>query len=286
MVKKIHHTTEVLLPFENNNRKCLMDITFVKNGEPKPIIFFIHGFKGFKDWGYWHLMAQQFAEAGYVFLKMNLSHNGTTPEQPSNFADLEAFGRNTISKELFDVKSAMEWLHGQHDFDEEIDLKKIGLIGHSRGGGTALLYAAQDERIKAVATWASISSFKGRWSQDQLDFWKKEGVLYIENSRTKQQMPLYYDIVTDFLENEEDYSIDNALEELDIPLLIVHGTADPTVEIREAHELRDWKPDSVLHIVTDGDHVFGGSHPYNKNELPPHAQEVYDVTSTFFNVLK
>ena len=94
----------------------------------------------------------------------------------------------------------------------------------------------------------------------------------------------YYDIVNDFLENEEEYSIDNVVDDMDIPLLIVHGSADLTVAVQEAHDLRDWKPDSVLHIIEEGNHVFGGSHPYGKSELPEHAQEVYEVTQKFFNI--
>ncbi|WP_435524823.1 hypothetical protein [Chryseobacterium indoltheticum] len=36
-------------------------------------------------------------------VKFNFSHNGTTVEDPENFADLEAFGNNNYSKELSDL---------------------------------------------------------------------------------------------------------------------------------------------------------------------------------------
>ena len=48
-------------------------------------------------------MADRFADAGFVFVKFNLSHNGTTIEHPIDFVDLEAFGNNNFAKELDDL---------------------------------------------------------------------------------------------------------------------------------------------------------------------------------------
>ena len=39
----------------------------------------------------------------------------------------------------------------------------IGVVGHSRGGGIAVLQAASDPRVRALVTWAAISSVE-RWS--------------------------------------------------------------------------------------------------------------------------
>jgi hypothetical protein len=59
-----------------------------------PLLIFCHGYKGFKDWGGWSLMSQDFAKSGFAFIKFNFSHNGGTMEQPIDFPDLEAFGHN------------------------------------------------------------------------------------------------------------------------------------------------------------------------------------------------
>ena len=79
---------------KHHNRSITYDIRYIENGQPKPILIFVHGFKGFKDWGPFNLVSEYFADLKYVFLKFNLSHNGTTPEAPLEFADLEAFGEN------------------------------------------------------------------------------------------------------------------------------------------------------------------------------------------------
>ena len=82
-----------------HSKPILADVFFKENNQPKKVVVFCHGYKGFKDWGAWNLMAEEFAKAGFFFIKFNFSHNGGTPEQPIDFPDLEAFGNNNYTKE-------------------------------------------------------------------------------------------------------------------------------------------------------------------------------------------
>ena len=134
---------------------------FMPTNSHAPIILFMHGFNGFKDWGHFDLIAQKFAEAGFCFVKFNTSHNGTTPAEPEAFADAEAFGQNNYTKELYDLKVMIDLiLDDRADLFYGCDQTGVYLIGHSRGGGIVLLQAAEDTRIKAVTTWASVSECK------------------------------------------------------------------------------------------------------------------------------
>ena len=81
-------------------RIILIDLTFDDSLKNAPLVIFAHGFKGFKDWGTHNLVANYFAERGYRYLKFNFSHNGTTTDKPTEFADLIAFSDNTFSIEL------------------------------------------------------------------------------------------------------------------------------------------------------------------------------------------
>mgnify|MGYP000221090702 CR=1 FL=1 len=83
----------------DERRPIVYDLYFEENALQKPIVIFCHGYKGFKDWGAWHLVAETFAKKGYFFLKFNFSHNGGTIEQPIDFPDLEAFAQNNYTKE-------------------------------------------------------------------------------------------------------------------------------------------------------------------------------------------
>lgn len=94
------------------NRSFLADARFAEDGRPKPVVVFAHGFKGFKDWGHFNQIAEAFARRGFGFVKFNFSHNGTTPEHPLDFADLEAFGQNSHGKELDDFGAAVDAVAG------------------------------------------------------------------------------------------------------------------------------------------------------------------------------
>jgi len=266
-------------------RPFLLDIYLQRDQQPKPIVLFAHGFKGFKDWGHWHLIAEQFAQAGFLFIKFNFSHNGTTLAAPTDFADLEAFGHNNYSKELADVSALMTWLHrGSNELPSgEFDLRYLFLIGHSRGGPIAMLHALEDPRIAAVAGWASVSSLAYAWNgQEMIEHWEKQGVYQVINGRTGQEMPIYYQMYQDFLARREFFNLKRRLPQMEQPLLLVHGTEDPAVPEAAAHELKRWKEDARLHLIEGADHVFGGKHPYESSRLPAHSKELAEVTIDFF----
>ncbi|MGB0523638.1 MAG: alpha/beta hydrolase family protein [Flammeovirgaceae bacterium] len=271
-----------ILKSKHNDRAFTLDVRWKISEYHKPAILFVHGFKGFKDWGPFNVMANYFAQAGFVFAKMNLSHNGTTVEHPLDFADLEAFGHNNFSIELDDVEVAIDYLTTAAQ-KIPIDASSIYLIGHSRGGGLVLLKAREDRRVKKVCTWAAVSDYVDFLSKNtDVEKWKTEGVKYIWNGRTKQDMPLYYQIFEDLQANLERFDILKAASELQQPLLVVHGMDDETVRLKSAQQIHAQKADSQLFLVPEGTHTFGGYHPYDKTELVEPLKAVVDKTISFF----
>ncbi|KAA9338903.1 alpha/beta hydrolase family protein [Adhaeribacter soli] len=265
-----------------HGRAFSADACFIPDRKPKPVVVFVHGFKGFKDWGYWNLLADYFAGQGFVFVKLNLSHNGATTES-NDLVDMEAFGNNNFSLEMTDLGVLLDYLTGEScSFREEIDPEQIGIIGHSRGGGLVLLKAREDARIKAVATWASVSHMNPGWGEEVIARWQQEGVIYNLNTRTQAQMPLYYQLYEDYAANPDRFDVKQATAALKQPLLIVHGAQDPVVPVSRAYELLEQKPDAEVYIVPGADHSFGGSHPYSKTELPADALKAAEKTVSFF----
>lgn len=279
----MHQTKNIIISGAENNPISL-DIFFENENEQRPVVIYAHGFNGFKDWANFDLIARQFAAAGFTFLKFNFSHNGTNPSHPQEFIDLEAFGNNNYTKQLKDLQLVTQWVCDiQNPYQTSIDSNEIYLIGHSMGGGICILHAAQDSRIKKLITWAAISECKtpwGSWPATKMEDWKTTGVQYYTNSRTKQKLPLYYQLYEDYLQNAETLNIQNAIKKLAIPILICHGTLDTAVSVQKAHELKDWQPAAKLFTV-ESDHVFGRSHPWASNELPAAMQAVVNE-SIFF----
>jgi len=262
------------------NKHILLDVFYNNTGVAKPIVIFSHGFKGFKDWGHFETVAKQFADAGFVFIKFNFSHNGTTPIDPLNFGDLEAFGHNNYVIELDDLKLVIDWTLADERLETEIDSNQLFLLGHSRGGGITILKAGEDERVKKIVTWASVSDFINRNKQRTIDTWKQEGVVYAMNGRTKQNMPMYYQFYQTLLDNKERLNINHVVKRLQIPFLIIHGTSDEAVSYHDAEELKKSAKKGILFTVLNGDHTFGAKHPFN-GVMPDDAKQVIEKTISF-----
>ncbi len=259
-----------------HQRPILTDVFYLQNQKKKPIFIFCHGYKGFKDWGAWDLVAKACANANFFFVKFNFSHNGGTVEDPIDFPDLEAFGNNTYIKELDDLETIIDWVTStEFDYKDEIDVSKITLVGHSRGGGIVTIKAAEDKRISKLISWAGVSDYKNRFPKGEaFELWNKNRVYYIQNGRTKQQMPHYLEFYTSFVKNEERLTISRAVKNIKTPHLIVHGTQDPTVNVQESKNIHSWNSKSELFLVDNADHVFGAKHPWVQDQMPDHLKEI------------
>ncbi len=265
----------------SKQKNIVLDVFYKADTIPKPVIILSHGFNGFKDWGHFNLLGKRFAEEDFVFVKFNFSYNGTTEENPLDFADLEAFGNNNYSIELDDLGKVIDWVLGAEIIAAEIDKNKLNLLGHSRGGGITILKANEDKRVKKIVTWASVSNFISRMNGYDLKEWKQEGVLYSLNTRTNQQMPLYYQFYENLIENTSRLDITKAAEELQIPFLIIQGTLDEAVSFKEAESLHNSCKHSELFLIEGANHTFGAKHPFESSVLPAHAEIAVKKTIEF-----
>jgi uncharacterized protein len=279
---------EFVLTSLHHDMPFSVDAQMEKTGDRKPIVIFIHGFKGFKDWGTFNLVAKKFAEGGFAFVKLNLSHNGTSVGHPQEFVDLEAFAQNNFSIELDDLSVVLDYITSQKDnpFYESYNTNKIYLMGHSRGGSLAILKACEDPRVSGVVTWSAVSSYPSSWTDDELELWKRNGLVYVYNKRTEQRMPLYYQVVEDYFENIERLEISKAIGNLQAPLFLIHAKDDKSVSVGMAIEIQSWDNRSKLLILEQGGHTFGGYHPYYEENLPAPLEKVVEESIKFFRNLE
>lgn len=235
-----------------------------------------HGFKGFKDWGFFPWVAEQLAGRGLAVVTFNFSRNGIGSE-PDRFTDLDRFGRNTLSLEQAELRSMVaEVLDG--------DLlprrpRRVGLLGHSRGGGQAILAAAAEERVGALVTWAAVSQFD-RWTEETKAEWRESGRIWVLNQRTGEQMPVGVELLLDFEARREALDVASAAGRVRAPWLIVHGTDDLTVWPGEAETLTRTNAGARLHLVDKAGHTFEVGHPFRSPS--PQLQEAMAHTADHF----
>ena len=265
-----------------NNKPILLDVYWNDSDTKQPIVIFAHGFKGFKDWGAWGIIGKEIVKAGFVFMKFNFSHNGTRPESPLDFGDLKAFGENNYEIELNDLDTVLDWINTQTLIEKSIlNLDEINLIGHSRGGGIAIIKAYEDKRIKRLITWASVATLDWMFKSEMVKQWKQNGVHIIKNGRTKQEMPLYYQLFENFEKNKDRFNIENALRSFNKPHLIIQGTDDPAITVTSAEQHKSWNPNAELFLIEGANHVFGGHHPFEKKNLSKHTESLVTATIDF-----
>lgn len=258
-------TIHINIILKNPETKAFLADTFIPEKEGKlPLVIFSHGYKGYKDWGAWNLMAEKFAKNGFYFVKFNFSHNGTTLENPTEFADLERFGQNNYSKELSDLEIVIE----HFSKDDRVDVENITLIGHSRGGGISIIKANENPKIKNLITLASVDSLDRFPTGEKFEEWKNAGVYYNYNSRTKQQMPHYFQFFEDFEKNRNCFNVENAAKNFKGNFLIIHGKEDESVHFSSAENLNTWHKNSELVLVEKANHTFGAKEPWKDFKLP------------------
>jgi alpha-beta hydrolase superfamily lysophospholipase len=235
-----------------------------------------HGFKGFAHWAFFPYIARTLAENGLTAITFDFSGSGIGRDRES-FTEAEAFEANTLSRDLDDIETLVEYARRK-----KLINGKFGLFGHSRGGGIAILSAATaDSDVGSLVTWAAIS-YPTRWSKEDVVTWRRRGYAEITNSRTGQIMRLGTDMLDDVeMHGQTKLNIEAAAAKIKVPWLIVHGTADETVPSSEAERLHALSPGvSTLRLIKGADHGFGAKHPLT--EIPPVLEKVVLETVKFF----
>jgi dienelactone hydrolase len=255
--------------------EILIDVRAGGRGTPRPAVIVVHGFKGFKDWGLWPSLAERIARAGLSAVTLNLSGSGV--DDTGEFVHAERFGHNTFSAELQDLRRVAAALqHGELGVAQP---STVGLLGHSRGGGIAVLHTAGDPTVRALVTWAAISTVE-RWPEPQRASWRAAGVNPVKNARTGQVLPLYTDVLDDIEQNGSALDIAVAARQITVPWLLVHGTEDEGVALAEGERLAAAAPRAQFVPVEGAGHTFGAVHPWQGPT--PALEQVEDTTLAFF----
>ena len=246
------------------------DFRYNPDAEKLPHVIFCHGFKGFKDWGCFPYMMDKLAAEDNFCVSFNFSYNGTGDNEgeQSDFTRLDLFAKNTFTRELDDLGSVIDFLFENKD-DYNYDTGKVTLIGHSRGGGSVILKTAEDKRITKLITLSSVNNFD-RYTDSLKKKWKETGYLEVLNSRTNQMMRQNYTLIEDLEKNRSRLDIQKAITEISVPLLLIHGTQDISVDYSNAEDLyvrhtennEPAKEKTELILIENTGHTFGAVHPF------------------------
>lgn len=250
--------------------------------EPKDVMVFAHGYKGFKDWGAWSLVMDALTSERRSVFRFDFTQNGIYPDFPKEILDTQGWSQNTYRKEVDELKAVCSHWQAQGH--------RVCVVGHSRGGGIAAIAAHEMQLagapLLACLFWASVSDFAARFPEGkELDQWQHSDRLEIKNQRTGQVLHHCFSFYEAFQKEASALDIQRSVKLLDCPVFIAHAEDDESVLPSEAEALEHASGVQVNWIESGG-HTFGACHPWNQLVLPIALIELARGTRLFLDGLK
>lgn len=248
----------------------------------EPVLVCVHGFKGFKDWGFWPEAARRLAAAGYGIVRFNFAHSGIG-EDLEKFTEANLFETGTFTREVEDLREVLSRLtEGRLEGSEGLDLSRVGLLAHSRGSISALAVAASGAfPVRSVVLWNPVSTLSW-WDEEVRRRWRETGFWNVVNSRTGQVFRMKIALLEDAEKNRDRLHPAENAGRLRVPFLSVVAAQDETVPAAASHRLVSAAGQyGSLHEVPATGHTFGAAHPFLGST--PALEEALRVTREHFD---
>ncbi|MEX0593870.1 MAG: alpha/beta fold hydrolase [Balneolaceae bacterium] len=249
-----------------------------------PVVLFLHGFKGFKDWGPFPSACEDLAANGFAVLAFNFSLNGIG-ENPLELDRLDLFETSTLTQDLEDAGRVIDAIRTGEIASSRTRLHSdiMAVVGHSRGGHTAVAVAAEFDEIQSLVTWSAVADYNQRWSRSMIQEWESQGWTTILNGRTGQEMKLSRKVYDDAMTNADRLMAIRRVQDLHLPCLFIAGKEDEAVPWTDSRELYRACPsdEKELHLIADTGHTFGASHPFEGPSYPKPFDELVDQTGSW-----
>lgn len=268
MSNSIAKFSKYLLNYANN--EIFFDVRYdksiISSNSKFPVVIICPGFLASKDLDPFPYIGSKIAEAGFISIVLNYSHNGVEGND-TKITNFEKFASNTVSKEIEDIAIIVNEVGNNRLTGFNIDENRIVLLGHSRGAANAIINASYDQRIRALVTWASISKYD-RWNNHQKSMWKKIGYLPLGKSSEDSPLKLGLSYLIDIEQKKEYLNLIDAAKRIRIPWLIVHGVEDLVAKIYEAESLYEASNKATTEIIKINKvgHMLGMTVPFDKNK--------------------
>jgi fermentation-respiration switch protein FrsA (DUF1100 family) len=249
---------EELITVEHEGSRIHGMLHFPKDlSRPVPAVMLLHGFTGSSTSDNRVLVrqARHLAEVGIAALRFDFRGSG---QSEGEFCDMTLSGETSDAVLMFDLLSGRP----------EIDPSRLGLLGLSMGGAIAGCVLARRDDVRAAVLWAPVAypyelmsraaAASGRAPDavsGQVDVWGDS-----VGSAFLMELPLIQ-------------PLDGVLGST-VPLLVLHGSADPTVPVSEGMALFESAAGIRKFTLVEGaDHTF--------QSLPWRAQLHSETTAWF-----
>lgn len=200
--------------------------------ENAPILIMSHGFRGSREGGGKAALVAQQVAAYAVVIRFNFN------------------GSQILSRQVEELQAVIAAVK------ERLPGRKLFLLGRSLGGAASVIAAANDKSVCGLVLWSCPNdlrkTFRNVLGQELYDRLDNGEVLHLEDERGRMDLPPI------FLTDIAQYDLGSMLKKFTIPVLLLHGKKDSTVNYEQAEDnYRLLQSDKELYIFAEGDHSLG-----------------------------
>ncbi|HJY98169.1 MAG TPA: alpha/beta fold hydrolase [Patescibacteria group bacterium] len=204
-----------------------------------PVFILVHGHSSNKNTKNLVKLSEILQREAIATFRIDLFGHG---ESGGRFEDA------TITKASESILSAIQYLEG-------LGYNKIGLLGSSYGGISSIIAASKTKDLFALALKSPVCNYaelyNSQLTKKQLEDWKKTG-FYPYFSGDSRELRLSYAFYEDAKKNDGYEAIKN----IGVPVLIVHGDKDTDVPLAQSLKLIKLAGNAQLKIIKGSDHRY------------------------------
>ncbi len=224
---------EIPVTFKSHGRQ-LVGMLHLPNRKNAPVIIMCHGYSADKSSGRIFVeAARKLVKNGFVVLRFDPRGSG---DSEGEFKD------QTLTTQLEDLAIVIKYLKNGND----INYKKIGLIGWSWGGALAILCASKYKDVSCLDLWA-LGTFREIW-----------GNSFVNEIKSRESWDIYdTTIFRKQILDDLKYDIFKLIRKVKVPIQITSGTEDTNVPFANAKKLYSIanKPKRLV-TIKDANHSF------------------------------
>lgn len=197
--------------FKTENNRNLYG-WWIEGNKEAPLLILVHGWG--RNCGRMLPYIEKMQAHGYNILAFDARNHGISDQD--EFSSMPKFAE--------DIQAAIDFAEKEKSFSS------IGLIGLSIGGAASIFAAAKNKRIKSVVTVGAFGD-------------PREVILKPLKDRHIPSFPFTWLLLL-YLQKIigkkfSDFAPENFISQAEAHFLIIHGTNDATVNIRQAHQLKN-----------------------------------------------
>jgi dipeptidyl aminopeptidase/acylaminoacyl peptidase len=216
--------------FDSDGHRLVGTLYLARGEEPKPTVLLLHGCPGLEK------------NLDLAVLLRDRGWNSLLFHYRGCWGSAGRYDLRTVPR---DVIAAVDYLTGC----PAVDSRRIAVVGHSMGGWAAIVTAAREPRLRAVAVYGAPTRLGASLRLDPEQ---------VENEFTRflAATPAEFTAQLDEVARRAD-PLEAVTAITPRPLLLVHGTEDRWVPVAQARELRERAGPSCRYVEVDGaDHAF------------------------------